>query len=131
MAGIDWSKQPAISGINLKKQRALLTGFLLVSTNSVFSNPRIPLVNQIVNGQVVPVKPAPGEDYIDMSNIYPKLAPLSTDDVNGLFDLARTNSATFSGLAQAYWNKGHATAEMDYPIDHYCLSAGDVLALNA
>jgi hypothetical protein len=130
MSGIDWSTQPAVKGINLKKQRALLTGFLLVSTNSVFSNPDIPLVNQVVDGKVVPVKPAPGEGYIDMSNIYPKLAPLSTDDVNGLFDLARNNSATFSGIAQAYWNKGHATAELDYVSGDYCLSAGDVLALN-
>jgi hypothetical protein len=142
MNGIDWATQPGPAGIDKIKQKPMMIGFLTVVTNKHFSNKKIPLANYVpkVGAAAMPaatvsagvasaVTLRPGQDHIDMSQVYTKLKPLTTDDVNGLVVLARSNSTSFSAMADAFWNQ--VSGGLHYPIgDESCPAASDSLALN-
>ena len=139
--GTNWATAPGPKGINKKKQKALMVGFLTTVTNKHFSDNTIPLLNYaqqgqpvlkaatIVDGKPVDVTLSPGQDYIDLKYVYRRLAPLTTDQVNSLFILARSNSASFTAMASNYWDQGASVGPYPHG-DENCPPAVDTLALN-
>lgn len=139
--GTNWATAPGPKGVNKKKQKALMVGFLTMVTNKHFSDNTIPLLNYaqqgqptlkaalIENSKAVAVTLKPGQDYIDMKYVYRRLVPLADVQVNSLFILARSNSGPFTAMANTYWDQGANVGPYPHG-DEHCPAAVDTLAIN-
>lgn len=127
---VDLSTLPGWDNIDQVKQKAFLTAWLLVLTNVLLLDTDTQLVYTDADLASVTSTAKKSKDtvnYIDMRNIYPKLSPLSTDQVNSLFNLARSNPH-FTAMAATYYNQGENM--LGYSTPRYCLGAPSVLGLN-
>lgn len=129
MAAIDLFTQPGQPGVDPARQKALLVAWALLNSNSLLLQPQTRIVNndagltQVQNdGQ----RPGSYIAYLDLRDVYPLLEPLTSQEVDDLFAVARNNSE-FQVVANAYWSQGHAMLAYD---DHYCLQPSTVLSLN-
>jgi hypothetical protein len=129
MAAIDLFTHPGQAGVDPARQKALLVSWLLLNSNSLLTYPQTRIVKNdqdLAKAKADGQKPGSLINYLDLRDLYPRLAPLTAAEVDDLFDLARRTS-DFQSVASAYWSEGES---MWSYADHYCLAVPDVLAMN-
>jgi hypothetical protein len=129
MSAIDLFKQPGQPGVDPGRQRALLIAWLLLTTNTLLCSTQTRIVKtdeERDRATEEGERPSSWINFIDLRDIYPALAPLSENEVDELFAIARATS-DFHAVASSFWNAGESLLRYS---DHYCLAVKEVLSLN-
>ena len=129
MAAIDLFTAPGQPGIDPARQKALLVACLLLSSNSLLTYAQTRIVTtdaEVAQAQTDGARHGSLINYLDMRDVYPKLAPLTPQEVDDLFAVARS-APEFASVASSYWQQGESMLGYD---DHYCLAVAKVLSLN-
>ena len=120
--------QPAVT--NPALQKAYLVAWLLVLTDTEILDPGTQLARTDIEVTAIRAQAAASPrdiDYVDMRNIYPRLAPMTQTQVDNVLNLARSDPH-YSAMAVAYWNLG--VQDLNYSPAPRCLGTPTVLALN-
>jgi hypothetical protein len=128
MSAIDLFRQPGQPGVDPERQRALLIGWLLLTTNTLLCSVQTRIVKTDEDRARVTEegkRPNSWLNFIDLRDIYPALAPLTEEEVDDLFQIARSSSE-FHVVASSFWNAGESLLHYS---DHYCLAVEDVLSV--
>jgi hypothetical protein len=116
--------------LDLDLQRAFLTTWLLVNTNKSWISPSTVIVKTDADLADVKAKGAATAGdipYIDMREIYPRLAPMEPADIDAMIATART-SPTHQATAAEFWGDGQSCCGW---FNDYCLAMDNVLQLNS
>jgi hypothetical protein len=125
----DLYTMPGQVGLNLTKEKALLTAWVLLTSNCWWTHPSVRLILTDADLQKVTqdgIATSGTIFYIDLRVVQQALNPLTLDEVNTLFKMAQSDT-DFSSLGAKYWQVGSL---MNGFGNHYCVAMQEVLSLN-